>query len=96
MHIVQAAHVERECRALTSLVSSSIACSAKCATLPVGSTYVSHFMLLCCPVQLVIDFFNSRLDAIKSNAAAGPESQSEWSVAKVLSLVNNFAQVSQV
>jgi hypothetical protein len=47
-------------------------------------------------MQLVVDFFNGRLDAMKSNAAAGPESQADWSVAKVLSLINNFAQVTSM
>lgn len=45
------------------------------------------------PVQAVIDFFNNRLDSIKGNSAAAPEGQTDWSVNRVLELVQTFAQV---
>eukprot|EP00882_Tetradesmus_deserticola_P021481 GHRQ01023254.1.p1 GENE.GHRQ01023254.1~~GHRQ01023254.1.p1 ORF type:complete len:322 (+),score=177.91 GHRQ01023254.1:768-1733(+) len=43
-------------------------------------------------LQSVIDFFNSRLDSIKGEQAAAPEGQAEWSVGRVLELVQTFAQ----
>jgi hypothetical protein len=45
-------------------------------------------------VQSVIDFFNSRLDSINGAQAAAPKGQAEWSVGRVLELVQTFAQVS--
>jgi hypothetical protein len=44
-------------------------------------------------LQVVIDFFNNRLDSIKGNAAAAPEGQASWNVNRVLELVQTFAQV---
>ncbi|KAF6251815.1 Dymeclin [Scenedesmus sp. NREL 46B-D3] len=43
-------------------------------------------------LQSVIDFFNSKLDSINGNQAAAPEGQAEWSVVRVLELVQTFAQ----
>jgi hypothetical protein len=49
----------------------------------------------CCLLHLqsVIDFFNSRLDSINGGQAAAPEGQADWSVGRVLELVQSFAQV---
>lgn len=44
--------------------------------------------------QAVIDFFNNRLDSVKGNTAAAPEGQADWSVNRVLELVQTFAQVN--
>lgn len=49
-----------------------------------------------CVVQVVIDFFNNRLDSIKGDAAAAPEGQACWNVNRVLELVQTFAQVQHV
>jgi hypothetical protein len=48
-----------------------------------------------CVLQSVIDFFNSRLDSISGGQAAAPEGQAEWSVGRVLELVQTFAQVGR-
>jgi hypothetical protein len=47
-------------------------------------------------LQVVIDFFNNRLDSIKGNAAAAPEGQASWNVNRVLELVQTFAQVQHL
>lgn len=49
----------------------------------------------CCHLhaQAVIDFFNSRLDSVNGGQAAAPEGQADWSVGRVLELVQTFAQV---
>uniref|UniRef100_A0A383WDY4 Dymeclin n=1 Tax=Tetradesmus obliquus TaxID=3088 RepID=A0A383WDY4_TETOB len=43
-------------------------------------------------LQAVIDFFNSRLDSVNGGQAAAPEGQADWSVGRVLELVQTFAQ----
>lgn len=43
--------------------------------------------------QVMIDFFNSRLDSIKGNTSTAPEGQANWNVGRVLELVQTFAQV---
>lgn len=43
-------------------------------------------------LQVMIDFFNSRLDSIKGNTATAPEGQANWNVGRVLELVQTFAQ----
>lgn len=57
---------------------------------------ISHWYHVLCLVQAVIDFFNSRLDSIKGNSAAAPEGQANWSVNRVLELVQTFAQVMRL
>jgi hypothetical protein len=47
----------------------------------------------CLCVQVVINFFNSRLDSMKENSAAAPEDAASWNVNRVLELVQTFAQV---
>lgn len=47
----------------------------------------------CCLSQVVINFFNSRLDDMKGNSAAAPEDTASWNVNRVLELVQTFAQV---
>lgn len=44
-------------------------------------------------LQVVIDYFNSRLDSLNTQAGAAPEGQTEWSVDRVLELVQTFTQV---
>lgn len=45
-------------------------------------------------VQVVIDFFNSRLDSAKaSHSAATPEGPPQWDVGQVLEMVSAFSQV---
>lgn len=46
-----------------------------------------------CVPQVMIDFFNSRLDSIKGSTATAPEGQANWNVGRVLELVQTFAQV---
>eukprot|EP00879_Flechtneria_rotunda_P020891 GHRR01021996.1.p1 GENE.GHRR01021996.1~~GHRR01021996.1.p1 ORF type:complete len:588 (+),score=216.63 GHRR01021996.1:369-2132(+) len=43
-------------------------------------------------LQAVIDYFNSKLESINSNYATAPEGQAEWSVDRVLELVQSFTQ----
>lgn len=51
----------------------------------------SHTVLI---RQVVIDYFNSRLDSLNSDQAGGaPEGHTDWSVNKVLELVHTFTQV---
>lgn len=47
----------------------------------------------CLCAQVVINFFNSRLDSMKENSAAAPEDTASWNVNRVLELVQTFAQV---
>lgn len=41
----------------------------------------------------MIDYFNSRLDTVHNQAGAAAESRAEWSVDRVLELVQTFTQV---
>eukprot|EP00878_Enallax_costatus_P036636 GHUV01041162.1.p1 GENE.GHUV01041162.1~~GHUV01041162.1.p1 ORF type:complete len:331 (+),score=99.01 GHUV01041162.1:819-1811(+) len=43
-------------------------------------------------LQVVIDYFNSRLDSLNSQPGAAPEGHSEWSVDRVLEMVQTFTQ----
>ena len=44
-------------------------------------------------LQVVIDYFNSRLDSLNSHSGAAPEGHSEWSVDRVLEMVQTLTQV---
>lgn len=50
---------------------------------------------MCFLLQYVIDYFNSRLDSMTvGQTGAAPEGQAEWSVDRVLELVQTFTQAS--
>lgn len=45
-----------------------------------------------CLVQVVTDYFNSRLDAVKPQPSSAADAQPGWSVERLLELVQGFAQ----
>ncbi len=60
----------------------------RCAYHILVVTSVSLFVIGC---QVVIDFFTFRLDSAKPEV---PHAQGDWSVARVLELVQSYSQVS--
>lgn len=86
-HVMLCQRALVRCRGVAATLQDLINCN--------HTSFQQFLHLKCLPcVQIVIDYFNSRLDSLNSQAGAASEGQAEWSVDRVLELVQTFTQVS--